>query len=335
MAMERSRHHKRRRRRRIAKAAVIIIAMLVTGILLFWMYEDNRKDAKSGTEAADAEHQYRRIHVDGADYQYNTDLITVLLMGIDTSGEDMTGQSDFISLAVFDRGNKCIKLIEISRDSMVDVRVFDAVGNDRGWNRQHLTLAYAFAGGKEKGCLMTQEAVSRMFHGIPIVYYTAGNLSALPAFHNLVGELNVQIPDDSLEYLDESFKEGTSLTLTSENVELFVRSRDIEREYSNTGRMRRQEIYMKAYLEKLKTLLAEDFSGTVSRMEAVFSNTMTNIGLSEVSSFAEMAMEYQFDPEQDCYTVQGTDHSGEYHDEFHVDEEALQQLVLQIFYKKK
>ncbi|MDO4308681.1 MAG: LCP family protein [Eubacteriales bacterium] len=334
MAMGRSRH-RRRRRKQAVQAAVVIAALAITGVLLFWMYTDNRKDAKSGTETADAERRYRKINVDGVDYQYNTDLITVLLLGVDTSGQDMTGQADFISLAVFDRENESIRLIEISRDSMVDVRVFDAVGKDRGWNTQHLALAYAFAGGKEKGCLMTQEAVSRMFHGIPIVYYAAGNVSALPTFHNLVGDLTVQIPDDSLEYLDEGFKKGESLTLTSENVELFVRSRDTDQEYSNTGRMRRQETYMEAYLEKLKVLLSEDFSGTVSRMESVFSNTMTNIGLSEVSSFAEMAMEYRFDPEQDCYTVQGTDHSGEYHDEFHVDEEALQQLVLQIFYKKK
>lgn len=335
MAMERSRHRKSRRRRRIWKALAAVIVLVITAGILLWLYMDNQKDAKTGTEAGETEREYRRVHVDGVDYQYNTDLIAVLLMGIDTSGQDMTGQADFLSLAVFDRENKSIKLIEISRDSMVPVRVFDAVGNDRGWNTQHLALAYAFPGGKEKGCLMTQEAVSKMFRGIPIVYYASANISALPVFHDLVGELTVQIPDDSLEYLDEKLKKGTSLTLTSDNAELFVRSRDTDREYSNTGRMRRQETYMEAYLEKLRTLLEEDFSGTVSRMEDVFSNTMTNIGLSEVSSFAEMAMKYRFDPEQDCYTVPGTDHSGTYHDEFHVDEEALQQLVLQIFYKKK
>ena len=310
-------------------------AVVLTAGVLFWMYTDSKKNEKTGTEAGVNEHQYRRITVDGVDYAYNTDLITMLVLGIDTEGTDMTGQADSISLVIFDRGEKRMKLIGISRDSMVDVRVFDAVGNDRGWNTQHLALAYAFAGGREKGCLMTQEAVSRMFHGIPIIYYASANLSALPVFHDLVGEITVRIPDDDLEYLDDDLYKGNSLTLTSENVEQFVRSRNIDLEYSNAGRMKRQQIYIEAYMEKMKTLLDEDFSGMVSRMDAVFSNTVTNVGLNEVSSFAEMALKYQFDPEQDYYTVQGTDQAGEYHDEFHVDEDALQQLVLQIFYKKK
>lgn len=319
----------------IIRALIIVAALALTGGVLYWMYADNQKDAKTGTEAGSDERQYRKITVDGIDYTYNTDLITILALGIDTEGADMIGQADSISLIIFDRENERMKVLGISRDSMVPVRVFDAVGNDRGWNTQHLALAYAFAGGKEKGCLMTQEAVSKMFHDIPIIYYAAANLSAIPVFHNLVGEITVQIPDDDLEYLDDDLYKGRSLTLTSENVEQFVRSRNTDQDYSNTGRMKRQQIYMEAYLEKLKTLLNGDFSGTVSNMEDVLSNTVTNIGLNEISSFAEMALKYQFDPELDYYTVPGTDQAGEYHDEFHVDEEALQQLVLQIFYKKK
>ena len=321
--------------KRLAKLAVTAAALEATGAVLFWMYTGNSSGMKTGTEAGSAERQYRKITVDGVDYTYNTDLITMLLLGIDAEDSNLVGQSDFISLLVFDRGEKRLQMIEVSRDSMVPIRIFDAVGNDLGWETQHLALAYPFGKTKEKGCLLAQEAVSKMFHGIPVIYYGAANLSALPAFQNLVGEITIQIPDDTLEYLDDDLNKGDSLTLTSENVEQFVRARDTEQEFSNTGRMKRQKLYMEAYLEKLKILLGEDFSGTVSRMKSVFSNTVTNIGLDEISSFAEMALKYEFDPETDFYTVQGTDQAGKYHDEFLVDEEALQQLVLQIFYRKK
>lgn len=326
---------KNRRRRRLFRLVVTVVAVLATAGILFWMSEDNRKDLKTGTEAGEAERQYRKVTVDGEEYRYNTDLITVLLLGIDAKDSSMEGQSDAISLMVFDREEKRIRMIGISRDSMVPIRVFDAMGNDLGWDTQHLALAYAFGQTKDLGCLLAQEAVSKMFHGIPIVYYGAANLSALPVFQDLLGEITVRIPDDSLEFADDDLKEGDTLTLTSENVEQFVRARDIETDFSNAGRMRRQKLYVEACLEKLKKLLKEDFSGTVSCMEGVFSNTVTNISLDEVSSFAEMSLEYEFDPEQDYYIVEGTDQTGAYHDEFLVDEDALQQLVLQIFYRKK
>lgn len=321
------------------RLAVTAVALMFTGAGLLLMYRSSLKmDSQvSGQISSEeiSEHLYRKVTVDGVKYTYNTNLLVMLLLGIDAEGDSMIGQADSISLVVFDRGEKRIRMIGISRDSMVPVRVFDAAGNDLGWNTQHLALAYPFAGTKEKGCLLTQEAVSKMFHDIPIVYYAAANISAIPVFHDLVGEITVQVPDDDLKYLDDDLYKGNSLTLTSDNVEKFVRSRNIDQEYSNTGRMRRQKIYMEAYLEKLKILLNKDFSGLVSRMEGVFSNTVTNIGLDEISSFAEMALDYTFDPEQDYYIVQGTDQAGEYHDEFLVDEEALQQLVLQIFYKKE
>ena len=329
------RRRKGKRHRRIFRILVILTAVLLTAGILWRMYEWSREGIRTGTESGEPERAYRRITVDGVDYQYNTDLITILLLGIDARDGGMSGQSDAISLLVFDRGEERMRVIGISRDSMVPIRVFDVAGNDLGLDTQHLALAYAYGTNPDKGCLLAQEAVSDMFHGIPIIYYGAASLSALPDFQNIIGEITVRIPDDSLEFKDDDLKEGELLTLDSENVEEFVRTRDIETEFSNSGRMRRQRIYVEAYLEKLKTLLKEDFSGTVSRMEDVFSSTVTNISLNEISSFAEMALSYSFDPDEDYYIVQGTDQEGAYHDEFLVDEDALQQLVLQIFYRKK
>ena len=329
------RHRSRRKARRAGKVLALLLALIATGGALFWMYSDSREGEKTGTEKGEAERQYREVTVDGQDYVYNTDLVTVLALGIDAEKGSMSGQADSISLVVFDRGEERIRVIGISRDSMVPVRVFDALGNSLGWDTQHLALSYAYGHTGTKGCLLAQEAVSKMFHGIPIIYYGAANLSALPEFHDLVGEITIRLPEEMKGELDDDLYNGDTLSLTSENVERFLRERDTGKEFSNTGRMERQKLYIGAYLEKLKGLLEEDFSGMLSRMEAVLPDTVTNIRLNEVSSFAEMALEYGFDPETDYYTVRGTDRSGAYHDEFLVDEDALQQLVLEIFYRKK
>ena len=61
------------------------------------MYEWSREGIRTGTESGEPERAYRRITVDGVDYQYNTDLITILLLGIDARDGGMSGQSDAIT----------------------------------------------------------------------------------------------------------------------------------------------------------------------------------------------------------------------------------------------
>lgn len=333
---------KKKRKSSIVSVMIKMITVLVAMICVIFVLNNMRKEAESNSKSYDTEASYvsnvrvyRKKEVNGQKYKYNTDIITVLCLGIDAQNSDLLGQSDALALLVFDRGEKRMKVIGISRDSMVPIRVFDALGSEIGWDRQHLALAYANGRTKEKGSLLAQEAVSKMFHDIPIIYYVAGNIAAISEFHDVIGEIVIQIDDEDKQYLNDDFNKGDFITLTSANVEDFVRFRDTGQEYSNEGRMRRQKLYVEAYLERLKVLLDKNLEGTILKMESVFSNAITNVGLNEITTFAEMALSYKFDPETDYYTVEGENITGKYHDEFLVDEKALEQMVLQIFYKKE
>ena len=72
----------------------------------------------------------------------------------------------------------------------------------------------------------------------------------------------------------------------------------------------------------------------VSDLSGILPRTSTNIDLTEITNFANMLLDYEFSDE-DYYILEGESQSGMFHDEFIVDEAALQELALKIFYKEE
>lgn len=86
--------------------------------------------------------------------------------------------------------------------------------------------------GGAESCKLTQEAVSNLFYGLPIQGYLAMNLDGIPELSKSVGGLTVTVPNNSLEYKYPEFAEGAEVTLTEENTEVFLRSRDVDESQS-------------------------------------------------------------------------------------------------------
>lgn len=325
--------HSRKNRKKAIQAGIAVsaFAVAVAGILM-WMAKNQKMTVGSGQAVLATEVDYHTLEEDGVCYRYNTSLVNFLFMGIDTSSDDTEGQADAIFLVSCDRSKESMEVISLSRDAMVPIRIFDAFGSDLGWERQHLGLAFSYGGSREQGCLLTAEAVSNLFHNIPIIYYAAADLSAMEAIQNLVGELTVTVPGTDLEYLGSEYKKGNTLVLDASNVETFLRSRDTGEAYSNTGRMERQRVYISAYLEKLKSMLGEDFSGMVEQLLHLAEQMVTNISLKEVEAFASMLLTYEFS-EEHYHMTEGENQSGKFHDEYILNKRALDELMLRTFYQ--
>ena len=178
------------------------------------------------------------------------------------------------------------------------------------------------------------KAVSKLLHDIPIVYYATADLNAFAAVQSVVGDLQVNVPDDSLSYLNIGWDQEVRITLNDQNVERFLRSRNTELAFTNDTRMKRQQVYMKAYIEKLKQLLQQDYEGTLKKMLKAYQSFSTNISLEDIDSFAQMALTYTVN-DHSFQSIVGKDQEGKFHDEFIVDQDALTKQILQLFYKKK
>lgn len=304
----------------------ILIVLLMITIGFAYLRTD---DSLTTQEVND----YHSVVYNGKKYNYNTSIVSILLLGIDTAdGDYHLGQADVIELILLDRKNKKIQLVSIPRDTMTEIKIYDVAGNSLGWQEQHINLAFSYGQDKKSGSMYTMQAISNMLSGVPIIHYATMNIDMLKDVHDIVGEIIVEVPNDSLIQLNPSWKKGERVRINSSNVETFIRTRDTDKDFSNMERIQRQEAYQKSYFSQLKLMLQNDFEKTVSDLYKVSSSMTTNISYSDMKNFSEMILNFKFDGSEDYYTIEGQNKSGALHDEYIIDEDKLMTLLLQLFY---
>jgi hypothetical protein len=99
-------------------------------------------------------------------------------------------------------------------------------------------------------------------------------------------------------------------------------------------RLRREEQYIMAYMEQLKELAQGDSSAVVSVYDRIDDYLVTSV---DFASLITELLEYDFSEDR-MYTVPGETEMGEpiggiSYEEYHVDEEAMQALIMQVFYE--
>ena len=93
----------------------------------------------------------------------------------------------------------------------------------------------------------------------------------------------------------------------------------------------RQKQYLMAFVEKAKEEFARDITLPVRLFQAAAPSMVTDLTADEVMYLASEAAKYSFS-EDDLIILPGvTDTSGEF-DEFYVDQDALKQLIIDVFY---
>lgn len=198
-------------------------------------------------------------------------------------------------------------------------------------SQDHISLAYAYGDGSYKSGELAKEAVSTLFYGLNIQGYCAINLDALSILSDSVGGVTVTVPNDSLEEKYPEFKNGSQVTLDGTNTEIFVRYRDINVHQSAIARMERQQVFIKAFEEAAKKKIAEDSGYTVKMYSDLEPYMVTNISKDQLLKITQSMTEGKEDTD---WTVPGEAVEGEGHDEYHVDDNALYEKMIETFYKK-
>lgn len=305
---------------------ILALALLVT----LWFIPDKQETVKSQENK-----DYHEKIVDQKRYTYDSSIVSILFMGIDTKDSEKLGQADMLDLVLLNRDQETMQVVSISRDTMTKIHLFDVEHHSLGWDTQHLALAYTYGDSHQNGATLTRQAVSKLLLDVPIVHFAAMDLGKLPLVQEIVGQLEVVVPNDSLVDMEPAWQTGNKIILTKDNVETFVRTRDIEQDYSNQDRMERQKAYLNAYMEKMKQMLSENFEKTVGVLYNVCKQMTTNITIENVEAFANMLLTYTYDEKADFMTLPGTNQTTEVHDEFIVDQPALEKFVLDLFYKEE
>ncbi|MBD5526625.1 MAG: LCP family protein [Lachnospiraceae bacterium] len=298
-------------------------------------------------EKADEPETNGILYKDG-NYVLNEDLITVLVMGIDKEtvvevggqsweeeegSEYAGGQADALFLLLINPHDKNVYVISINRNSMAEVDVFDEEGNYQGIFTEQIALQHGYGDGKEESCLRQVKAVSRMFHGIPIHGYAAISMDAIPELNDMVGGITVEVLDDIIypEY-DMDLHQGETITLFGEKAYWYVRLRDENMFNSNELRLQRQKQYMTTFAAEAKNQSMSDIRVAVNLYQTVHKYMVTDIDLNEFTYMVTEYINYDFDREN-MYSLQGETVQGNDFEEFYVDEDSLQDLIIELFYE--
>ena len=283
------------------------------------------------------------ISYQGKKYRYNEDLFTVLFLGIDTKEElgteslNSTGdQADTNVLFVLDFKNRVVRLINISRDTMTDIDIYSAEGEYFNTIKAQLALQYAYGDGKEESCELMMKAISKLMYGMPIHGYYAMNLKGIEAANDAIGGVQLTVLED-IQYEEENFSlsKGTEILLMGKTARHYVQLRNREVLGSNDLRMQRQKQYLNAFAEQLRQGIKEDITLPIKLYQQLEEYVVTNISLSEMSYLASEVLSCEFDTDN-FLTVKGTIEKGENtkYEEFYVDETALYEMILEVFYEK-
>ncbi|MCM1154945.1 MAG: LCP family protein [Roseburia sp.] len=292
-----------------------------------------------------AEWQEGWVRYKGKTYCYNSGILTFLFMGIDRktdadSSEEKTGggQADALFLLILDTKDEMVRLLPINRSTMTQVTMYGEDGIGRNTVEAQICVQYGFGDGGRESCEYQIEAVRRLLYEIPVNGYIAVDMDVIPAVTDAVGGIDLTVLEDIRNEKKELIlREGENVRLDGEQAYWYLRARDLNKELSADARLGRQRQFLAGFIDKIKEIAGRDLSAPVKIFQEISGRAVTDITADEVVYLTAAARGYHFDADQ-IYTIPGTSISGEENedsefDEFHVDEDGLFELILELFYE--
>lgn len=332
---------KRRRRRenrqiKFCLTAVAVILVLLVGIISAQQLESkmNVKVENAGKQmtAYTNDESTAQIFMNGQWYR-RKGVETLLVMGIDNFGSiassgsyNNTNQADFLMLFVRDAETGESSAIHLNRDTMTDITMLGVTGEAAGVQHAQLALAYNYGRGQHDSCKNTADAVSNLVYGMEIDHYIALTMDAIPILNDWAGGVTVEILDDFSEVY-ETMVQGELVKLEGAQALSYVRTRMGLEDSSNLRRMERQRQYAAEWAQCARGQLndAQKMTELMRRLDGYY---RTNCTTEELKVYGQSMGSGLIS----VYEIEGEAVHGENYMEFYANEEALQQLVLELFY---
>lgn len=287
---------------------------------------------------------------DGKVYEYREDMLNFLLLGIDHGGSLSTetqlsdwkaGQADTIFLVSLNQTDRQISVIGIPRNAMVNVEIFNSERERVETIYNQICLQYGYAGGGELGLQKMKESVSALMRGLPIHGACAVSFNAISVITDRLGGIEVVVPDDMTEY-NKAFVQGSTQTLTGKNVVGYLRYRQYNTLGSPTTRLERQKDFMRVAMGRTMQEIKANPVFVKDIYESLKSYMNTDISVDEAVYIASKALDCTLG-EQSFYQLTGVDKAEyfvgdngkqDFYNDYYIDEEALQKIMFEIFYRE-
>lgn len=278
----------------------------------------------------------RMIVRDGRSYYPRQDIQVVLLVGVDEEGKPQSSGSynnkasaDMVSLLVFDESAEEFHILSLNRDTMMDIPVLGLNGRPAGTVFAQLATSHNYGSGLKDSCENTRKAVSDFFYGLTIDHYFCMSMDGIRILNDSVGGVEVRIEDD-FSSVDPSLVQGSTMLLSGDQAYSYIRSRAGVGTQLNVSRMDRQKQYMESFIDRFRSSVSKDSVSLTKLWEDLSVYAQTDCSAVVLNRMVSDYREYRF---AGSLTPKGENILGEKYYEFHVDEQALDQMILELFYK--
>ena len=276
------------------------------------------------------------ITYNGVEYYPRQDIVVIMVAGIDENGPvkdsgsyNNPGEADMVTLVILDTTNKKMDLLTLNRDTMVDMPVLGVDGKQAGTYHGQLALSHTYGSGLSAAAENLKTTVSQLLYKLDIDYYVTMNMDAIGILNDQVGGVTVQVEDD-FSQVDSTIGTGT-VKLNGQQAITFLRSRQGVGNQLNLSRMQRQEIYMTAFVKELKNRLQNQDNFATNTYDMVSPYMVTDLSSSALLGLVEYYSDYKLG---ETYRLEGENKVGEFM-EYHLDQDALNQRILELFYRER
>lgn len=324
----------------------LILALVITVAVLWYMGKSSllgyKVDVSVPSELVDsALEDGSKVVYNGETYIYNKNAVNVLFMGIDKEdiendeGYGANGQADCILVLNLDTQTGNIKILPISRDTMVDVNMYSSEGSYLGVENEQLCLAYAYGSNGKESCENVRRSVSRLLYGVEIGSYVAIDLEGVAALNDAIGGVRLT----PIETVDTGSKEnsvykGKEVVLKGKKVDAYIRWRGTDIE-ANSRRMQRQKHYITTFASQAGNQVMSDFTKLTTLYDKAKPYTVTDVTLSELTYIASCCLTSDVGNSIVYNGISGQSVLGEKHVEFYADQNSVFEAVLNTFYIKQ
>ena len=332
-------------RRLIAGIIVVLfICIFLAGAVYLYEKRDQRGRAAKAVRQEEESLKWssdNTMLLDGDTYGFDHRIESFLFMGTDANGSEAeTGldyhgaMADFLLLMVLDYTDDTYGCFQIDRNTITRVNEMDETGKMTDFRQIKICVSHWYGGDRDMSAVNTMDSVKYLLGDLERIdgYYVL-SMGDIGALNHAVGGVEITMNED-LTAADPAFTKGSTLTLTDEQAERFVRARMTVGEGTNAERMARQKEYMDVLLQKIKSNSMEDAGFALRLWNALRSAAATDMKGMDFSRIANMFIKGQnkgiLSPEGE--TRIGTVlNDGLEHEEFYPDETSLLEVMRKLY----
>lgn len=326
----------------MALAFLFLFGCLFVGTRLLDRRLNERGIRSDSYEPLTLDYSYKRgtleLYENYYDYFHNFE--NFLIMGTDGTGDVERGDgrphsdmADFLLLMSIDKTDNSFSLLELNRDTIMQVPYIDVEEGYTGDTvEEQLCIAHWYGRSPEEGSQNQVLAVSQLLGGLPISGYYALDMEDIPKLNHSIGGVTVTLTEDIPG--DPELKAGATVTLSDDQAYLYLRSRMDVGMGTNEERMARQHTYLSEFLYQSLGKISSQPRYYYDLFESLTSIAETNLTGKQISRIAKALSE---NTRRGFFRFEGETRIGDTlgdaveHSEFYPDETSVIEVMTDLF----